>query len=373
MFLLFCLSIAGIAIWRGIMPFKMAKWLKIVLSLWAFLIAFNFVILRLAGLENLPVPVLLTVAWFFSVQAVYIMGLAVYETGYWALRWIWHRRKRPVPVVMDLWYWRAGVLLLAAVIASVGMYNALKMPEVREYELVLNDLPPELDGMTVVQLADIHADRITDGERVAAIVRRANELQPDLIVLTGDIVDRRVEVIEKDLLCLGSLRARYGVFGVPGNHEYYSGYSKWMEFLRSTGITMLENSHAVIADGRIVLGGTTDLAAEKLDLEMPDLAKTFANAPEGKMRLLLAHQPKVAPLAAEAHVALQLSGHTHGGMLYGFDLIVAAFNYGMISGEYDYGKTKVFISNGTGIWSGFPVRFGRASEIVLLRLRAAKR
>ena len=373
MFLLFCLLIAGIVIWRGIMPFKIAKWLKITLSAAAFLVAFNFVIIRLAGLENMPVPVLLILAWCFSVQVLYIQWLVIYEFIYWSLRGILYWRKRPVLPVMTRWYWRAGMLLPAVLIASVGMYNALKMPDVREYEIVLEDLPPELDGMTIAHLSDIHADRITDGEKVAAIVQRVNNLNPDLIVLTGDMVDRRVDVIDKDLQSLGKLRAKYGVYGVPGNHEYYSGYEKWMQFLRSTGIVMLENQHVVIADGKIVLGGTTDPAAEKMNMEVPDLAKTFANAPERKMRLLLAHQPKVAAQAADANVALQLSGHTHGGMLYGFDMVVAAFNYGMISGEYDYGKTKVFVSNGTGIWSGFPVRFGRGSEIVLLRLRAAKR
>ena len=373
MFLLFCLLIAGITIWRGIMPFKMAKWLKISLSLWAFLIAFNFVIIRVAGLDELPVPAALTTAWFFSVQAVYIMLLAVYETFYWFWRGICHWRKRHFPSVMESRFWRGGILLFAAVIASCGMYNALKMPEVREYEIVLADLPPELDGMTVAHLADIHADRITDGKRVAAIVQQVNDLHPDLIVLTGDMVDRRVKVIDDDLRCLGELRAKYGVYGVPGNHEYYSGYEKWMRFLRSIGINILENSHAVIADGKIVLGGTTDLTAEKVGMEEPDLIKTFAGAPAGKMRLLLAHQPKVAAQAAGADVALQLSGHTHGGMMYGFDLVVAAFNYGMVSGEYYYGSTKVFVSNGTGIWSGFPVRIGRGAEIVLLHLRAAKR
>ena len=100
MFLLFCLLIAGIVIWRGIMPFKIAKWLKITLSAAAFLVAFNFVIIRLAGLENMPVPVLLILAWFFSVQVLYIQGLVIYEFIYWSLRGILYWRKRPVPPVM---------------------------------------------------------------------------------------------------------------------------------------------------------------------------------------------------------------------------------------------------------------------------------
>ena len=116
-----------------------------------------------------------------------------------------------------------------------------------------------------------------------------------------------------------------------------------MAFFRSIGITMLENSHHVIADDRIVLGGTTDPAAEKMNMDVPDTVKTFAGAPEGKVRLLLAHQPDVAEQAESAGVALQLSGHTHGGMVFGFDLLVGMFNHGMVSGEYNYGKTNIKI------------------------------
>ena len=198
MFLLFCLLIAGITIGCGIVPFKMPKLLKILLSSFAAVIAFNFVIIRLAGWENMPVWGLLTVAWIFSVQVFYAMLLVAFEIVSGAVRIFVRLRKHLSQVRIKLTFLRVGLLIPAVLITSCGMYGALKMPDITEHEIILPELPPELDGMTVVHVSDIHADRITDAERVGKIVERVNSLNPDLIVLTGDMVDRRVDVISGD-------------------------------------------------------------------------------------------------------------------------------------------------------------------------------
>ena len=368
MFWIFCFLLAGIGIWRGILPLHIPRPVKITLSFFTVLLAFNFILRRLAGAENMPVGVQLSIACGFSLLALYDGLLLTYDLGYYSAKYGYLLCKKSLPGFLKNDVLRKWLLLPAVLIVGIGMQNALSMPEVHEYKIALKNFPAELDGMRVVVLADVHADNITDGRRVAEIVKTANDLQPDLTVVIGDVVDRRVNVLNRDLQILGDLRARYGVFGVPGNHEYYSGYGQWMSFFKNIGINMLENRSVLIADERIALGGVTDPAAEKFDLEMPDVSKTFSGVPDGKFKLLLAHQPKIAENAVLENVDLQLSGHTHGGMIRGMDILIAGFNLGMVSGKYDYQGMNVFISNGCGIWSGFPVRLGRDSEIVLLRL-----
>ncbi len=367
---MFSFILAVLLIWRGIMPLKKVsgRW-KVVLAIFSAVVAFNFVFRRYLGVENLPAPLALVIAWCFAVEIFFCGTLVICEVILAVCRFVCRRIKVQFPVCVEKFPLRAVLFVAAMVLSVCGMIFALQTPLVREHEIVLPGLPRELDGMTIAHLTDIHADSVTDGEKIAKIVRRTNALQADLIVLTGDLVDRRVKISGDELKVLGFLRAPMGVFGVPGNHEYYSGYQKWADFFRSTGIEMLENRHVVIAGGKIVLGGVTDKTAEKMGLPVPDVKKAFAGAPDGKLRILLAHQPKVASLASGENVALQISGHTHGGIIWGVDLIISAFNHFMVSGEYQRNGMKIFVSNGSGIWSGFPVRLGRPAEIALLRLR----
>ena len=117
------------------------------------------------------------------------------------------------------------------------------------------------------------------------------------------------------------------------------------------------------------LPGQTDPAAARFGRETPDLRKTFDGAPPGAVKLLLAHQPKPAAEAAKSGVALQVSGHTHGGMIVGIDRLVARFNAGFVAGSYRVGDLRLYVSRGSGIWNGFPIRLGVPSEITLLRLK----
>ena len=243
------------------------------------------------------------------------------------------------------------------------------MPQVKEETVAVNRLPEEADGLTVAVLADLHVDGITREERIRKIVERTNALNPDIVVIAGDFVDGTVPVHGGDLRPLADLKARYGVFGVPGNHEYYSGYEEWMEFLPTLGIRMLLNEHAPAGGEAVVLAGVTDPVAGIMGKEEPDISKALKDAPEKGVRILVSHQPRLAREAAAHGVDLQVSGHTHGGMIAGVDRLVACFNEGFVSGLYTVGNMKLYVSNGAGIWNGFPIRIGVPSEIVLIRLR----
>ncbi len=136
-------------------------------------------------------------------------------------------------------------------------------------------------------------------------------------MVTGDFIDGSVAMRRDDVAPLRDLRAPDGVFAIPGNHEYFFDYPAWMRHLAGLGLTLLPNAHAVLARGeaRLVLAGVTDASAPAAGEAGPDLAAALAGAPPGAPVVLLDHQPRAAKRAAARGVALQLSGHTHGGMI----------------------------------------------------------
>ncbi|MDP9839759.1 putative MPP superfamily phosphohydrolase [Neorhizobium huautlense] len=194
-----------------------------------------------------------------------------------------------------------------------------------------------------------------------------------MTVITGDFIDGRLKDRRDDVAPLASLRARDGVFAIPGNHEYYFGYESWMRHDANMGIRMLLNNHSVIERGndKLVLAGLTDLAARGSAFLQPDLDAALHGAPQAPI-ILLEHQPGMARRSASAGVALQLSGHTHGGMVLGLDRIVARANDGFVSGLYQIDGMQLYVNNGTGLWPGFALRIGRPSELTVFTLKRLK-
>jgi predicted MPP superfamily phosphohydrolase len=232
-------------------------------------------------------------------------------------------------------------------------------------------LPAAFEGYRLVQLSDLHISRLFPAAWTRALVAATNQLSVDLIVVTGDVIDGSVPMRTADVAPLRDLHARDGVFLIPGNHEYLSGYDAWIAHLAGLGMTVLANAHAVLARGadRLVLAGVTDPSARGANLPLPDLDAALAGGPAGVPIILLDHEPGRARAAAARGVALQLSGHTHGGMIVGLDRIVARANGGFVSGRYAVGGMTLYVNNGTGIWPGFAVRLGKASELTRITLR----
>lgn len=193
------------------------------------------------------------------------------------------------------------------------------------------------------------------------------------MVVTGDFIDGTVAARRKDVEPLRDLRAKDGIFFVPGNHEYFFGYDQWMRHLSGMGMRLLANDHAVLdrAGGKIVFAGVTDLSAPETGQPPPDLSAALQGAPTGAPVVLLDHEPKNARDAAAGGVALQLSGHTHGGMIVGLDRLIARVNGGYVSGRYGVSGMTLYVNNGTALWPGFVLRLGRPSELTRIRLVAA--
>jgi len=267
---------------------------------------------------------------------------------------------------------RLTIASVALLLSAIGVYQAVQLPEVRRVELTVENLPPSLDGLRIVQLTDLHISRLFQADWVEGVVSRANALDADAILITGDLIDGTVDARKEDVAPLSKLTAPLGVIAIPGNHEYYFDADQWTSEFQRLGMRVLVNEHLILTKGadQLVIAGVTDEAAAAFGHQGPDLSQALAGAPQNAPTILLKHRPVGASNSAAAGVDLQLSGHTHGGMISGLNLVAGYANEGFISGGYDVGKMKLYVSNGTALWNGFPIRLGVSPEITEIVLRA---
>ncbi|HRL22519.1 MAG TPA: metallophosphoesterase [Alcaligenes sp.] len=359
---------------RLIRPLPLRPWLKWLLTLLVFATALHHRIVATywgtRASPEIPSELIMLLGWGFGtllMAACLLLTLDIVGLLTWAL----HRpsgqkllrASRP----------RATIGVAVMVIAALGVWQAVRVPGVKTIEIALPNLPAELDGFRMAQLTDLHASRLLQQDWMRAVVDKTNALSADLIVITGDLVDGSVAARRNDVAPLQDLSAPHGVFVVAGNHEYYANYVQWMEHFDALGLRLLRNEHTLITrnDAAFALAGITDATAVQHGQPRPDTRAALAGIPAGMLTVLLSHRPANAPLNATAGAHLQLSGHTHGGQILGMHKIVALANGGYVSGLYEVGDMQLYVSNGAGLWPGFPLRVGRPSDITLITLRRA--
>ncbi|SFB11096.1 hypothetical protein SAMN04515620_11870 [Collimonas sp. OK607] len=268
-------------------------------------------------------------------------------------------------------FWSAVAVLLVTVLTSIiGFFNARRLAAVVDVDVPISGLPAALHGYSIVQISDIHVGPTIKHNYLDAIVNKVNTLKPDLIAVTGDLVDGSVQQLAAHTAPLAKLRSRHGAYFVTGNHEYYSNAPEWVAEVRRLGLTVLMNQHVVIdhQGASLLVAGVTDYSAHHFDeAQRSDPHAALAGGPRHvALKLLLAHQPRSAAAAADAGFDLQLSGHTHGGQFFPWNFFVP------LQQPYTAGLRRlrnlwVYTSRGTGYW-GPPKRLFAPSEITRLRL-----
>ena len=263
-----------------------------------------------------------------------------------------------------------ATLYFSLFVTLAGLVIARRRPGVVEIKIPVVDLPLALHGFSIAQISDVHVGPTIKRGFVEGIVRRVNELKADLIAVTGDLVDGSVQQLSAHTAPLAGLTARHGAYFVTGNHEYYSGERAWTEEIRRLGLRVLKNEHVVLKhDGAsLILAGVTDYSAHHFDpAQRSDPAAALRGAPiDAGAKVLLAHQPSSAMAAANAGYDVQISGHTHGGQFWPWNLFVHFFQP-FSSGLHRLKDLWIYVSRGTGYW-GPPNRFGVPSEITRIRL-----
>jgi predicted MPP superfamily phosphohydrolase len=258
-----------------------------------------------------------------------------------------------------------AALLIISLVSGFSIFNGQRRPQVREYTVPVPGLHPDNNGFSIVHLSDLHLGNLTPLKRLQWVVERVNRLAPDLICVTGDVLDRDIGQSGEYCRVLMGLKARHGVVAVTGNHEFYAGIDLFSELGRKCGWRILRNQ-AWDIDGKLCIVGLDDDAGKSFAFAGPDLDRALGTAARDVPKVLLYHRPDRFPRAARAGIDLQLSGHTHAGQIPPMDFLVWLV-YKYPSGFYHLGRAHIHTSAGTSTW-GPPMRFLSRSEIVKLTL-----
>jgi predicted MPP superfamily phosphohydrolase len=266
----------------------------------------------------------------------------------------------------------AGIVGLFGLGASAAaLYSGLGPVAVKRVRVRLPRLPRSLDGTTIVQLSDVHVGTTIGREFIEDIVSRVNALGPDLVAITGDLVDGSVASLGSKVAPLGGIQSKYGTFFVTGNHEYYSGATEWCAELARIGIRVLRNERVQIGpDGgadSFDLAGIDDHEARRFGGKS-NLKRALEGRDPSREVVLLAHQPRAVFEADQHGVGLQLSGHTHGGQIWPWNYLVL-LQQPVVAGLKKIGQTLVYVSCGTGYW-GPPMRLKAPAEITHIVLES---
>ncbi|GAA2216329.1 metallophosphoesterase [Nonomuraea monospora] len=263
----------------------------------------------------------------------------------------------------------AGVSALGTV--GYGLSSALGDPVIERVMVTLPKLDARLSGLRFAVVSDIHLGPLTGVAHTERIVRMINGLEADVVAIVGDLVDGTVAQLGALARPLRSLESRYGAYFVTGNHEYFTaeGPGEWVEELKELGTRSLRNERVEISHRGAVLdlAGVNDVGGAASG-DGPDFDKALGGRDTSRSTVLLAHQPIQVGQAAEHGVDLQLSGHTHGGQIAPFNLVVG-LQQPVVSGLAKVGGTQVYVTRGAGFW-GPPVRVGAPPEITMLEVHA---
>ncbi|MGZ6028295.1 MAG: metallophosphoesterase, partial [Myxococcaceae bacterium] len=258
-----------------------------------------------------------------------------------------------------------GAGVVAAGFSAYGVRRAFAPPSIDEFAVRIPRLHRAFDGLRIVQVSDIHIGDVLGREFLQDMVRRCNALKPDLVAVTGDLVDGRVDRIGSTIAEIQGLRSRFGSYFITGNHEFYSGDVAWCAALEQMGLTVLRNRTVTLRDGdaQLDLVGVDDYGQR----EQPrgwDLDAAVAGRDPERPAVLLAHQPRAVEEGLAKGIGLQLSGHTHGGQLFPITGLVSAL-WTYSAGLYRVGEGHVYVHRGTGFW-GPPMRIGSPPEIAAI-------
>jgi predicted MPP superfamily phosphohydrolase len=261
---------------------------------------------------------------------------------------------------------RSGAVLLAGILAVIGIVQGSRAPVVRDYEVRLAGLPPERDGLNLIAISDLHLGTLKGERWLTKLLGRVHDLKPDLVVIVGDLVDGNVRHVETLLPMLKQLRSSLGIWAVTGNHEYYAGLEQSVRLLEAAGYGLLRDRWTEVAPG-LILAGVDDLTAREQFGQSDDaVEEALANRPAGAT-ILLSHSPLESKRASAAGANLMLSGHTHAGQIWPFNFLVR-LKYPLLAGRYEVDGMTLLVGRGTGTW-GPPMRLWRPSEILRIKLR----
>lgn len=258
-----------------------------------------------------------------------------------------------------------GAVAVIGIIVLVSLYNGLRYPGIRQFDIPLKNVPEKLNGFKIVQISDVHLESYSSKKWLEDIINKVNGLKPDLVVVTGDLIDGNVCQDTSFCSRLNKIEAVHGVLAITGNHEYYAGIDLFMDLAARARMKVLRDEAVTIA-GELQVVGVEDQQAGSFGVKRKSLEELIKPLDQTKPIILLNHRPLGFANAVKQGVDLQLSGHTHAGQIPPMDLLVWLF-YKYPFGLHKRGDAYIYTSNGTGLW-GPPMRFLSTNDITAFRL-----
>ena len=252
-----------------------------------------------------------------------------------------------------------GVMLaLSAGYISTAVYEGTKEP-------VINIVKANLFDFSIVQISDLHIGGLIDREFVKHSVEKINSLKADIVVITGDLIDTKIESVKEAVLELTHIRSKYGIYYILGNHEYFHNPLEIITFMKKTNIRLLLNESVTIDELKLNIVGVTDLFGYRVNLLEPDIDKAFQKRHADYKTILLAHQPKFIEELKGYKPDLILSGHTHGGQIWPFNHLVK-LQQPYVKGLHKLSNgSTIYVNSGIGFW-GPPMRLNSQAEIAYI-------
>ncbi len=353
---------------RFVIPLAMPLVLKIILSLVVLLASQYLLISRFTpgGIFSPEMPRAVTILFSWAFGTVLLLAFTQILLDVVTL--ISLLLRHPMQMAPGVRYVAA---FFAMVMSAVGVNQAIRVPPVKEVTIKIDNLPREFEGYQLIQLTDLHITKVFNAAWTTAMVKKAMTLDADLILVTGDVIDGTLENRRNDVEPLKGLRAPDGVYAITGNHEYFFEQQRWTDHLATLGLQPLLNSYTLIkrGDAELAIAGLPDVSASRREATGPNLEQALEGVPASAPVILMDHQPRNARQNATHKVDLQLSGHTHGGLIVGFDRLFAKPNAGFVSGLYEVDGMQLYVNNGTALWPGMAIRLGRPSELTRITLQ----
>lgn len=252
----------------------------------------------------------------------------------------------------------SALLGLSTAYLSIGVYEGSKEP-------IVNVVPLNHFDFSIVQISDLHIGGLIDGKFVKNAVTKINALKPDIVCITGDIIDTDIDSISDIVMELTKIESKYGIYFILGNHEYFHNPTKIIDFIKKTNITLLLNENLAIDKLKLNIIGVTDRIGYRMDMLKPDIHKAFEGINKNYKSLFLAHQPKFIEELGNYTPDLILSGHTHGGQIWPFEYLTK-LQQPFVKGLHQLpGKNYIYVNSGIGFW-GPPMRINSHAEIAYI-------
>ncbi len=335
---------------------ELKKWVRGVITIGMIFVASSLLTsMILNSFFNTKILFLIGASWFgimFSAFTIFVIKFI--------LRLIFKKHDKVLTI---------SAIAVTVILVISSMLISLYGLRVREIELTYKNLPPELDGVTIVQLSDLHICNITTEKWFENVIEKTNALNPDLVVITGDLMDTNICNYENYCNIIKKIEAKKGVFAVPGNHEYYTGFENFLKIQEKSNVRILINENSRVSEN-FFIAGIDDPTGKRTGKREPDIKKALKDIPPGSFIILLSHRPEYFDEAVEKGVHLVLAGHTHAGQIFPNDLLIRfymKYHYGLYKIENSY----LYTTSGTGTW-GPPMRLFTRSEIVKITLRRKK-